>query len=840
MPERAERLAALSPAKRALVARRLSALAGVDARPVPRPRCEGVNVFRTSFAQERLWFLEQVAPGRAVPNVVGALRLAGRVDDGALRRSVTTLVARHESLRTTFVAIDGRPFQVISPEAAVSVTVTDLRAAGALETREHGAREMLARDALRPFDVAHGPLVRFTIVVVDDDVRLVSLAMHHLVADAWSVEVIIRDLGALYRDAIRGAVPSLPPVSLQYAEYAEWQRDRYEGERGAALAGYWRRRLHGAPYLRLSTCERLSFLGASRTRDLSPALVAAIRGLARREGVTLFATVLTAWKALLARRIGHGDVTVLTPVANRDRSAVAEVVGFFVNLVALRTDVGDDPSFHEALVRTNDTVREALRHQDLPFERVVGVLGVERHPTRPPISPIGFALERAAAPPIDLPGVVVSAVPIEIATGKTELALIVREDALAITLRLEYDRDAHSAGAAEDLLTAVVCVLTHGVARPELRLSEIQGTRIVDPVPADVRDARSVLGRFEAQVGRTPYAVAISAGGTCVSYLELAQRARAVAAALAERGTVRETIVAVWGARGVEWIAAMLGVWCRGAVYLPLEPHWPAARVAQVLRQSRARFLVCGSRAPAEILSAAEDAGCTLVVPASCSAGPAFSAEEPVPSDVAYVVYTSGSTGAPKGAVVEHAGMLNHLDAKIALLGLGVEDRVAQNASAAFDVSIWQCIAALLVGGSVAIFGNEVVRDPAALRAATLAAGVTVLELVPTVLQALLEVEEAMGGATEHLGRVRWVIATGEALAPQLCRRWLCRHPNIPLVNAYGPTECADDVAHQVIAIPLAPTRCVFRSVVRSSASRCTSSTSDSSRSQRGKPERSA
>ncbi len=804
MADHAERLAALSPAKRTLLMRRLAALVDADAGPTRLPRYDGVNVFRASFAQERLWFLEQLAPGRAVANVVGAFRLVGAIDDAALRRSIAWLVARHESLRTTFVAVDGRPLQVISPEPAVSVTITDLRIAGDPETREHDAHRALARAAGRAFDVARGPLVRLAIYIVADDVHLVALCMHHLVADARSVDVLIRELTTLYPEAMRGTAESLPPPRLQYADYAEWQRDRYDERRAVALAEYWRSRLRGAPYPRVSAYDRTSWHNVHCARDVAPALVAGIRALAGRERVTVFVLVLAAWKAVLARRLGHGDVTVLAPVANRDRTAIAEVVGFFVNLVALRTNLDDDPSFRAALARTNDTVREALRHQEMPFERVVDVLGAERSVTRRPVSPIGFALERAIASSIDLPGIEVSAVPIDLATSRAELALIVGEDAGALVLRLEYDPAAHAASAAEAILDAVVGVLECGVAEPGRRLSELGAAGQEGDASRGDATGRSLWERFMAHVGRTPHAVAVSADGASVGYGELAERAAAVADELARRGAGRDAIVAVWGHRNVDWVAEMLGIWCRGAAYLPLDPRWPAARIAQVLRRSRASLVLCAVEPPLELTSAAAEASCTVVafVPPSTRGRASLDAPVPAQGDVAYVVYTSGSTGVPKGAVIEHAGMLNHLDAKVALLGLGPKDCVGQTAAAGFDISLWQCLAALVVGGSVAIVGDEAVRDPAALRTAIAAQRATVVELVPALLEALLELDDRHAGAVEPLGSLRWVVATGEALAPELCRRWLRRHPDIPLVNAYGPTECADDVTHHVIASP--------------------------------------
>ncbi len=626
--------------------------------------------------------------------------------------------------------------------------------------------------------------------------------MHHLVADAWSVGILVREMAVLYRDAVRGRASSLPPPPLQYADYAEWQREQYRGERGATLAAYWRRQLLGAPYLELPAAGRRSGRGAARTVELAPALVATVRALARREGVTVFVVALAAWQVLLARRTGQDDVTVVSPVAGRERLAVADVVGFFVNLVALRTDLAGDPSFREALQRVSAVVREALRHQDLPFERVLSALGADRSITRPPISPLAFALEQTIAPSVDLPDLDVTPLALETTTSKTDLALILREHEQGIAAHVEYDCGIYGAGAADDVLQAFVAGLERAVGRPEARLSDIVPVAVLAE-PSEV--PTTIWDRFVAQAARTPTAVAVSADGTSLTYAGLRARALAIAAELAACGARRRTLVAVWGARGLEWVAAMLAVWSRGAVYLPLEPCWPAARVAEVLRQSRTPIVLTGPAPPAVLLALqAEGAPWTLVSAGAATIATADEdrSNEPAPEDVAYVIYTSGSTGVPKGAVIEHAGLLNHLEAKVALLGLGAGDRIAQTAAAAFDISLWQCLAALLVGGHVEILGDDVVRDPGALRAAIAASGITVLEQVPALLQLLLETDEAMAGTDEALRRLRWLIVTGEALPPELCRRWLRRHPDVPLVNAYGPTECADDVTHHVVTTP--------------------------------------
>ena len=659
------------------------------------PRQAGVNTFRTSFAQERLWFLEQIAPGSAVYNVAGAFRAVGHLDLAVLRHSLESLVARHESLRTTFAVVDGRPLQVVSPLGAVSLPVTDLRPIG-----PEVERLALAREAERPFDLARGPLLRVAVLQVADDTRLVCVTMHHLIADAWSVDIFVRELAARYHDGIAGRMLRLPAPELQYADFAEWQRGQYEGERRVSLVSYWSRQLVGAPYPRAVAGNRLAFRGAAQGLDLAPVLVESVRALARREGVTLFVLTLAVWQMLLARWLAQDDVTVLSPVANRDRSEVAEIIGFFVNLVALRARWDGDPRFRELLGQVKSVVRDAMLHQELPFEMVLKELGLDRTLERPPLSPIAFAVERTVAGAITLPNVELSAVRLETTTCKTDLALIVCEHERGIAVRVEHHRDLYDCATVDHLLRAFVAGLEQVVADPARRLSELLPG--FDRGTASAREERggTVWERFLAQAERTPDGVAVRAAGEVVTYRTLAARAAAVGAVLAAHGVGRGTIVAVWGERGVGWVSALLGIFRHGAVYLPIEPRWPGARVAQVLRESGAPLVLTGTEPPAALRAAQSDEAAWEIVPisgaapeegagAACAPG---SVGEP--TDVAYVLYTSGSTGVPKGAQIEHAGLLNHLEAKIALLGSGRRigwRRRRRRASTFRCGSAWRC-----------------------------------------------------------------------------------------------------------------------------------------------------
>ncbi len=801
MRDRATRMAALSAEKRTLLVRRLAALSQVPCGPTRLPRRIGVNVFPTSFAQERVWFLEQVVPGGPAYNVAGAFTAQGRLDVEALRRALATVTARHESLRTTFVAMDGRPLQVVSPVAPVSLVVRDLRAVPVAEAViGERARAEVHREIERPFDVGRGPLLRVRVLVTGAEAQIVCLTMHHLVTDAWSMTILVRELADAYREAVAGRVSAPRAPGLQYPDYSEWQRGRCDGPRRRALEAYWRGRLTGADYPPVARGDRLAFRGAAERADVPPALATAMRALARRSGVTPFVVALAAWKIVLAHWNRLDDVTVISPVANRERSELADVVGFFVNLVALRTRLGDDPSFAELLQRVHQAVQGALGHQELPFELVLTALDVDRTLARPPLSPFAFAMERSVDAAIELPDLVLTRLPLETTTARTDLALVLVEDGQDLSMRLEYQRELYAVRDVAGLLRDFRACLARTVQEPALRVASAlaSDSRLVRA--GEAGEGATVWTRFVAQACRTPEAVAVRARGRAMTYASLLAAASAAAAHLAAAGAGRDRVVAVWGERGPGWVQALLGIWGCGAVYLPLDPRWPAARIVDVLHRSDARMVVVDGEVP-NVLS-------------SLSRGVPWSIERldrmlldaatdgrvtpPDPSDVAYVLFTSGSTGAPKGALIEHAGLANHVQAKLALLGLGGADRVGQTAAASFDVSLWQCVAPLLVGGEAVIVDDSVTTDPEALGAAVADARLTILEVVPSVLRSILE-----GGAAAaaRFTSLRWLVVTGEALAPSLCRRWLACHPRVPLVNAYGPTECADDVTHHVVRL---------------------------------------
>ncbi len=802
----------------ARVAQAMGAGAPADA-PRIRPVARG-GVLPLSYAQERLWFLHQLEPDSPAYNVPIAVRLRGRLDRFALARALSAIIRRHESLRTTFAGLDAGPVQVIGPPAAMELPVVDLAGLPAA-LRDATARRIAAAEARGPFDLTAGPVVRAALLRAADGDHIALLTFHHIATDAWSMGVLVREVAAFYDAFSRGEPASLPELPIQYADFAVWQRQWLEGGEKARQIAYWRQRLAGAPTLLQLPADRprpaaQTFRGAVETLALPADLARRLAGLSRRAGTTLFMTLLAVFQELLRRYTGQEDLCVGSPIANRARVELEGLIGFFVNTLVLRADLSADPSTLDLLGRVRDMTLEAYAHQDLPFEWLVGELGSERSLSHTPLFQVMLALQNAPAERLRVHDLELAVVGVERGVAKFNLELALSATGDGITGAAEYNRDLFDATTIRRLLRHFDTLLRTAAAAPERRLSELSllADEEAHQLAVEWNDSRAAdparLGfsqRFTAQAKRAPDAAAAACQGTVLSYRELHRRAGALAGWLRARDIGSGSLVALLADRGLDFLTAVLGVLEAGAAYLPLDPLHPPSRLAQVLERSGARVVLAGD----PLLAIAYDALAAMrsgrppavhaLAPLAARRGSVRQRSvEADPAALAYVIFTSGSTGLPKGAMITRQGMLNHLDAKIGDLQLGSGDVIVQTASQCFDISVWQLLAALVVGGRVEILPDEVSHQPARLLDAAEDAGATVFETVPSLLHLLLEEMESRGSAAPRLRALRWLVPTGEALPPELCRRWLDRHPRVPLVNAYGPTECSDDVTHHRLA----------------------------------------
>jgi amino acid adenylation domain-containing protein len=772
--------------------------------PVPRH-----GPLPLSFAQQRLLILAQIEPASAAYNMPLAVRVAGPLDLGALWRSCDEIVRRHEVLRTTFRADAGGLAQVVAPAAPLPREVIDL--AGLPEPeRTAELRRLALREAFTPFDLARGPVLRARLLRLAPDDHAVLLTLHHIAGDDWSVGLLGKEIASLYSAALSGGEARLPHLPVQYADFAVWQRDWMRGASLARHLGYWRAQLDKVPgvldlpFDRPRTSSPRS-RGASRPFRLAAPLTAAVRAFSRREGTTLFMMLLSAFAGLLGRYSGQEDLAIGTPVAGRSRLEVENLIGCFINTLVLRADLTGDPEVPELLARVRAMVLAAQTHQDLPFERLVEELQPERDLGRTPLVQVMLTLLNAPRPSLEIPGLACTALGVEDQRLKLDVEFLLQEGEGALAGALLYDPALFDATTTERMLAHFERFLGSLITAPQRRLSahSMLGESELQQLLWEWNDTEETgwretlcLDLLTAQAERTPAAPAVADGRGELTYGELAAKVGRRAARLAELGVRRGDVVALLAERGCEWLATVIAVLAAGGVYLPLDPQHPPARLRRVLALSGATLAVAGTAVLHRL--AMPDGMCPRLVSleelAQARDGEAAPLRSELrPDDLAYIIYTSGSTGVPKGAMVEHRGMVNHLLLKIRDLGLGSGDTVAQTASATFDISVWQSLAALLVGGRVWIFDAETAQDPLRLSRQADHLGVTVLEVVPSLLQAMVADES---GERPGLNRLRWMVPTGEALSPEVCRQWLRLYPRVPLLNAYGPTECSDDVTH--------------------------------------------
>ncbi|MBV8201319.1 MAG: AMP-binding protein, partial [Acidobacteria bacterium] len=651
-----------------------------------------------SFAQERLWLLDRLRPGGADYNLPAAVWWSGRLDEAALAASFAEVARRHEVLRTTFAtAGDGRPVQVIAPRPAPATQVIDLGALAAA-AREPCARRLAAAVASRPFDLERGPLGRLLVVRLGEERQLAVLVLHHIVADGWSMGVLIRELAAIYGAVTGGSPRPLPELPIQYADFAIWQRAWLNGEVLAGQLDYWRQRLDGAPAVvelpRDAPPKAVRTRRAARcARRLPAALSVSLGELSRRSGATLFMTLLAAWNALLMRQTGQLDLVIGTPIANRHRLETEGLIGFFVNTLALRTDLSGNPRFRELLARVRDGALGAYAHQDLPLQKLVEELRPERGAETTPLFQVMFLHTRQEAAAPALPGVELRSLELAGEVARFELSLGVEQGDAGLLALLEYDAERFRSDTILRLLDHFAALLSGVAGDGELRLGELPllsaGERhhLVrewnDTVRHEDEGEACLHQLFEAQAARRPEAVALCLDGAGLSYGELDRRALALADRLAGWGVGPGVRVGVAGERSFGMIVALLAVLKAGGAYLPLDPAVPRARLLLLLADSRAPLVLAGPALRRELGGEVSEQVRVVALEEEAEGGEAVAAGPAaarsrgaaVPDGLAGVIYTSGSTGTPNGVLVGHRGAVNLVRQATRLFELGPSSR---------------------------------------------------------------------------------------------------------------------------------------------------------------------
>ncbi len=769
-----------------------------------------------SFAQQRLWFLDRFEGPSSTYNMSAALRLTGRLDLGALAESLKELILRHEVLRTRFPMRNGQPAQVIDEEAAVALPLVDLSRL-APTVRDAEAGRLAAQETERPFHLAQGGLLRTTLIRLTpasegpapilkakSDGRpgaeepsgrgswLLLSSMHHIISDGWSMGIFASELSSLYSSLSQGGPPSLPALPVQYADFALWQRRWLDEDELERQTRFWREQLEDAPRLLELPCDRprppmQTFRGGIEDFGIEADTSQRLAHWSRQSGHTLFMTLLAAYAVLLARWSGSRDFVIGTPIANRSRAEIEGLIGFFVNTLALRTDLRGDPAFEAFADRIRRISLEAYAHQDVPFEKLVEELQPERSLSHTPLFQVFFALQNLPSSSVELSQLSVAPWEMEGVTAKFDLSLYMDHRDGRLLGWFEYNSDLFEAASIRRLSQRFKVVLEGIADNPAGRLSQLPALSRSErrQLMAEWNDTAqspppcpSLHGWFEAQAAKRPQATAIRFQGRFTTYGELESSAHNVANRLLSRGARRGEPTAVLLERSPELVAALLGVLKIGGAYVPLDPEYPPERLSMVLQDCGARLLVTSRElyrgldgAPAQPVFLDEAAG---------SEGWELGRQPTEGQEIAYLIYTSGSTGRPKGVQVPHRAVVNFLDSMRRRPGLQASDRLLAVTTVSFDIHVLELFLPLIVGGEVILASREEARDGRALMRLLHDSGATAMQATPATWRLLI------ASGWEGNSNLK-ILCGGESLAGDLCQQLTRRGAS--LWNLYGPTE---------------------------------------------------
>jgi len=763
-----------------------------------------------SHAQERLWFLDQMEPDRAVYNIPRVVSLKGRLDVPSLEKSLREIVRRHEVLRTMIVAGNGRPEQIVAAAAEFKLRASDLRGLPEIN-RESLAHRLAMEETQSPFDLSRELMMRARLVTLGDEEHLFAVTQHHIASDGWSLSVFWRELSALYEAYSAGRPSPLPELSAQYADYAVWQMQWLQGDLLDRQLAYWKNRLAGAPaVLELPTDYPRpavqSHRGAWHEFAVDHALMQALQVLSRQEGVTLFMTLLAVWQILLSRYSGQDDVVIGIPIAGRVRTELEALIGFFVNTLVMRTDLSGNPTFREMLSRVREVALGAYAHQDLPFEKLVQELQPERNLSHSPLFQVMFALQNTPEQEADLARLTVHPQAVTSVVAKSDLSLSIHERPDGLRGTLEYRTDLFEAATIARLARHFQVLLLGVVADPQRRIRELdlltQAERqqvLVEwnQTTTDSQPRTCIYQLFETRVELTPDAVAVSFQSQKLTYRELNERANRIAHYLIGLGAGPDQRVALCMDRSLEMIVGVLGILKSGAAYVPLDPEYPAARLALMLDDAApVAVLTTGDgrrllsqAAGVPIIDMIEDQEALARSPVHNPLD--FERTDPLePGHPAYVIYTSGSSGNPKGVVVTHWNVVRLFGATRQFFDFGPRDVWTLFHSYAFDFSVWELWGALFHGGRLVVVPKMTTRSPMEFLELLVNEGVTVLNQTPSAFYQLLEVDRECPNLADRLS-LRYIIFGGEALDFSRLDDWYQRHPDDAplLVNMYGITE---------------------------------------------------
>jgi amino acid adenylation domain-containing protein len=756
-----------------------------------------------SYAQQRLWFLEQLEPNTPLYNLPAAVRLTGSLHIAAFEKAIREVLRRHEVLRTCFPTVDGKAVQVINPQPSISCSVIDMSAA----SEEQIARR-IQEESQEPFDLAHGPLVRVQIIRLGEHDHIVLLIMHHIVSDGWSIGVLLHELCLLYNAYLRGQESPLPELPIQYADYAAWQRHWLQGSVLEEQIDYWRHRLDGIVPLLALPIDRArprvqTYHGATLAFEVPAELTTALRDLNRQEGATFFMVLLAAFQSLLHRYSGQKDICVGSPIANRTRVETEKVIGFFVNMLVFRSDFSGRPTFREVLRRTRDTALGAYAHRDVPFEMVVDAVQPERDLSHHPLFQAVFSMQNALSQPVALGDAKLTPFEADSGIAKFDLTMTMSGDGTGLSGMIEYNTELFDSVTIERMTAHFVTLLEEVGKNPDRRISNIlllspaersqQLNKWNRSLPSEP-ETKGVCGLFEQWADRTPQAAAAFFQNNQLTYGELNRRANQLAHHLLDLRIGREKTVAICLEQTLDYLVAILAVLKAGGAYVPMDPSYPVDRLRFILEDAGADVLVTHGnllgRLPSyqgRLIRLDEDGSTIARFP---TANPQTPHE---PNGLAYVIYTSGTTGRPKGTLLQHRSLSTFVDKCVRDFRVGPETRFTQFFSFTFDGSIIDTFTALCSGGSICLIPRDVAKSPSDLNQEMRRLQVTHAIITPSMLSAL---------PTDGLRRLQTLLSGGESCTADVAMRWWGERR---FINIYGPTEATVAVCWHEVNEPVEP-----------------------------------
>ena len=761
-----------------------------------------------SFSQSRLWFLDLLEPNTPAYNISVAFRLDGNLNQEALHQSLQIIIQRHEVLRTTFDSQDGVPIQVIHEFLEVPLTVTNLSHLDS-QTQQETLKNAVKEVIISPFNLRKLPLLRVHLYQLSEDVYIFVLVIHHIISDAWSLGLMIKELSLSYTALCQDDIKFLPPLSIQYADFANWQRTTFEQTQLPAQLAYWKQKLAGAiEVLQLPTDYPrppvVSHQGSAVSFSINKQTTEKLQKLCESQGATLFMGLLGVFSILLMRYSGQKDLLIGTPIANRNRQQVEDLIGFFVNTLVIRNDLSGNPNFINLLSRIKEETLQAYAHQDVPFEKIVEELHPERNLSHHPLFQVMFVLQNAPMGKLELPNLQLTSWKLEQAVSKFDLTLLMTETQQGIEGTWEYRTDLFNVATINRMIGHFQTLLDSIVTQPEQRINELyiltpneQNQLLVqwNQTQVNYPQDKCLHELFELQVEETPNAVAVVFKNQTLTYQELNQRSNSLAATLQQKGVGRETRVGIFQERSVELIISILAVLKAGGTYVPLDPHYPPERLGFIAQDSGINLLLTVQN----LLSTIPGNIAEILVIDKIEFSANITVTAPIlPDQTAYIIYTSGSTGQPKGCLVSHNNVVRLMENTQTWFEFNSKDVWTMFHSFAFDFSVWEMWGALLYGGKLVIVPYLESRSPAAFRTLLQQEGVTILNQTPSAFRQLIRADEEFA---DKLNSLRVIIFGGEALELQSLKPWIKRYgdSNPRLINMYGITETTVHVTYRPI-----------------------------------------